>query len=277
MNMPNTKVINPYIITDAEFVMFCKLIYEKAGISLPDTKKGLVQGRLTKRLRHFGLSSFREYYDLVHSANNEAEMQMTIDLLTTNETYFYREHKHFDFIKESILKDRKFPGEFKVWSAACSSGEEPYSVAMLLADKLGSIGNWNILATDLNQQMLDTAERGLYPMSVTEKIPSEYLREYCLKGKGQHVNNFMMDRSIKKKIDFQQFNLNRTWKTMALYDLILLRNVMIYFDTNTRKKLVDQIASKLKPRGYLFISHSETLNGISDKFECVHPAIYRLK
>ncbi|MFV2056922.1 MAG: protein-glutamate O-methyltransferase CheR, partial [Thiohalomonadales bacterium] len=123
-------------ITEDEFSLFRKLIYEKAGISMAETKQGLVQGRLTKRLRYFKLRNFREYYDFVHTDTTGTEMQMLVDLLTTNETYFYREQKHFDFIVESIINRFKPPDELNIWSAACSSGEEPYSIAMLLSDKL---------------------------------------------------------------------------------------------------------------------------------------------
>jgi len=270
-------IIDNFKITEKEFNLFRQLIYDKAGISMADTKRGLVQGRLTKRLRHFRLNSFHEYYELLHNSVDGTEMQMLVDLLTTNETYFYREQKHFDYIAETIVKDLKPSQTFKIWSAACSSGEEPYSIAMLLADKLGMKANWEILATDLNQQILNAAKRGLYRISAIEKIPRDYLREHCLQGQSQYSDFFMMRKTIKEKIDFQQLNLNREWKCDGPFDLIVLRNVMIYFDKPTRKKLVARIAKKLKPGGYLFISHSETLSGISDHFKCVQPAIYKLK
>lgn len=271
------SIIDNFKITEKEFNLFRQLIYDKAGISMADTKKGLVQGRLTKRLRHFRLNSFREYYELIQSSHDGTEMQMLVDLLTTNETYFYREQKHFDYIAETIIKDLKVSQTFKIWSAACSSGEEPYSIAMLLADKLGMNANWNILATDLNQQILNAAKRGLYRITATEKIPREYLCEHCLQGQSQYSDFFMLRKPIKGKIDFQQLNLNSEWKCGGPFDLIVLRNVMIYFDKPTRTKLVERIANKLKPDGYLFISHSETLSGISNRFKCVQPAIYKLK
>lgn len=244
---------------------------------MADTKQGLVQGRLTKRLRYFELRSFREYYDLVHADTEGTEMQMLVDLLTTNETYFYREQKHFDFIAETIFNDFNPSIALNIWSAACSSGEEPYSIAMLLADKLGIHANWDILATDLNQQMLSYAKRGLYPMTAASKIPQQYLRTSCLKGTGQYSEFFMLDKALKSKIDFRQVNLNAEWEYLCPFDLIVLRNVMIYFNTETRKQLVERIAAKLKPNGYLFISHAETLSGVSDRFTCIRPAIYRLK
>ncbi len=277
MSIAKPAIVDNFQITEKEFNLFRKLIYDKAGISMAETKRGLVQGRLTKRLRHYRLRNFSEYYDLIHRSADGTEMQMLVDLLTTNETYFYREQKHFDFVADTVIKDLKKINDFKIWSAACSSGEEPYSLAMLLADKLGINANWDILATDLNQQILDTAKRGLYLMSVTEKIPRNYLREYCLQGQAQYSDFFMLCKAIRSKIDFQQLNLNSEWKCSGPFDLIVLRNVMIYFDRETRKKLVARMANKLKPNGYLFISHSETLSSISDRFKCVQPAIYRLK
>jgi len=277
MSIAKPAIVDNFQITEKEFNLFRKLIYDKAGISMAETKRGLVQGRLTKRLRHYRLRNFSEYYDLINRSADGIEMQMLVDLLTTNETYFYREQKHFDFVAETVIKGLKKINNFKIWSAACSSGEEPYSLAMLVADKLGINGNWDILATDLNQQILDTAKRGLYRMSVTEKIPQNYLREYCLQGQSQYSDFFMLCKAIRSKIDFQQLNLNSEWNCGGPFDLIVLRNVMIYFDSKTREKLVARMANKLKPNGYLFVSHSETLSGINGHFKCVQPAIYRLK
>jgi len=277
MNASQSILIGDYEITDKEFLLFQKLIYDKAGITIADTKKGLIQGRLTKRLRHFELSSFHDYYDLVHSENNNMEMQVLIDLLTTNETYFYREQKHFDFINDIITAGKLSSNSLNIWSAACSSGEEPYSLAMLLADKLGIQANWNILATDLNRQILDNALRGLYPITEIEKIPKKYLHAYCLQGTGKYSDYFLIDKSIKEKIDYQQLNLNQNWHIPKSFDLILLRNVMIYFNKKTRQQLVERVANILKPDGYLFISHSETLSRVSDRFKIVQPGVYQFK
>ena len=244
---------------------------------MADTKKGLVQGRLAKRLRHLNLNSFGDYFDLLHEGNDDAEMQMMVDLLTTNETYFFREKKHFDFISREIISRHPPNRNFRVWSAACSSGEEPYSIAMLLSDKPGIHANWHILASDLNQQILDKARRGLYPISETEKIPTSYLQAHCLKGTGEFSGFFLVDKKIRQKIKFQKINLNGSWGNIGTFDLIMLRNVMIYFDKKTRTRLVNRIANNLNPGGYLFISHSESLSGISSKFKSIQPAIYQLK
>ena len=276
MNPETCRFFDELTITDKEFSLFRELIYEKAGIAMAETKKGLVQGRLGKRLRHFKLRSFRAYYDLVSADREGSEMQMLVDLLTTNETYFFREQKHFDFIAETLVRGYKPAQGLKIWSAACSSGEEPYSIAMLLFDKLGEHAQWDILATDLNQQILDQAKRGVYPLEDAEKIPPDYLQAHCLKGTGDYANYFMLDKKIRSRVDFRQLNLNGTWDNTGIFDLIVLRNVMIYFDKDTRKRLVARMAERLKPGGYLFVGHSETLSGISDRFQCVQPAIYRL-
>ncbi len=277
MDSAKTYLDHEYVLTNKEFNLFRELIYDKAGIYMADTKKGLISGRLTKRLRHFNLANFGEYYAFVHSDTAGSEMQVLVDLLTTNETYFFREQKHFDFLRELIVKNYKPSHSFKIWSAASSSGEEAYSMAMLLAGELGFLTNWNILATDLNQQVLETAKRGLYPMSAAEKIPNEYLRLFCLKGCDQYSDYFMIEKTLKSKIQFQQINLNGAWHNIGPFDLIVLRNVMIYFDKETRKKLMSRIAKKLTRKGYLFISHSESLTGVSESFKCIQPAIYQLK
>lgn len=277
MNIAKPLHTSEFRITDREFNLFRELIFSKAGISMADTKKGLVQGRLTKRLRYYNLSNFGEYYRYANEPRNETELQVIVDLLTTNETYFFREPKHFTFLQEHILSTQRNNSEFKVWSAACSTGEEPYSLAMVLAGEKGLTGNWNIVATDLNQQVLADAQRGLYPMAAAEKIPQHYLRAYCLEGTGQYADYFLLDKRIRDKIHFESLNLNGDWRISGQFDLIVLRNVMIYFNKETKKRLLERIATRMKPGGYLYISHSETLSGVTDRFKTVKPAIYRLK
>jgi chemotaxis protein methyltransferase CheR len=265
-------------ITEKEFNQIRSLIYDIAGISMSPVKKPLVVGRLNKRLRHYQFSNFNQYYDYVTNKVNGAELQVMVDLLTTNETYFYREPKHFEFLSEVVLPETNKGIEFKVWSAASSSGEEPYTLAMTLADHFGIQGNWNILATDISSRVLERARQGVYNISEAEKIPKDILRKYCLKGVRSHEGSLIIDDKLKRKISFEQFNLNsEQWQGRGEFDVIFLRNVMIYFDQETKRKLVANLANHLKPNGYFVIGHSETLNAVSDRFNPIRPSIYRRK
>lgn len=261
-------------ITDQEFQRFQKLIYRIAGIHLGPAKKPLVTSRLAKRLNEYGLSSYGDYFQLLSSGSHPAELQMAVDLLTTNETYFFREPKHFEFLQRTILPQHPRPRPFRVWSAACSSGQEPYSIAMTLAEHLGD-GPWEILASDISTRVLEKASRGHYPLEQTEHIPRSYLSKYCLKGIGSQDGTFLVDGKLRSRINFAQINLNEALPRVEPLDLIFLRNVMIYFDAQTKRKVVQQLFEVLKPGGYLFIGHSESLNGIYDEIRPVAPAIYR--
>ncbi len=261
-------------ITDHEFYKFQKLIYNIAGINMSPIKKPLVMGRLAKRLNKHGLRSYGEYFKLLDSGRHPQELQMAVDLLTTNETYFFREPKHFDFLQRKILPSHSRSRPFCVWSAACSSGQEPYSTAMVLANHLGE-GPWEIIASDISTRVLDKARKGHYPLEQIEHIPKEFLAKYCLKGIGSQDGTFIIDRNIRNRIKFSQINLNNPLPAMEKLDLIFLRNVMIYFNAETKRKVLERLVETLKPGGYLFIGHSESLNGIYDELITVAPAIYR--
>ena len=263
-------------ITDQEFNQFRKLIYDIAGINMSPIKKPLVMGRLAKRLNHFGLSSYGQYYKLLNSGDHQQELQMAVDLLTTNETYFFREPKHFDFLQRNILPAHPRAKTFRVWSAACSSGQEPYSIAMVLANGLGE-SPWEIIASDISQRVLDKARNGHYPFDQIEHIPKEFLNKFCLKGIGSQEGTFIVSKKVRNRIKFSQINLNEPFPIREKLDLIFLRNVMIYFNAETKRKVVSRMAEILKPDGHLFIGHSESLNGIYDGFITVAPSIYRKK
>lgn len=266
--------MNTPSITDQEFRKFQQLIYKIAGINMSPIKKPLVMGRLAKRLNHHGLSSYGDYYKLINSDNHPHELQMAVDLLTTNETYFFREPKHFDFLQRKILPTHPRSTSFRVWSAACSSGQEPYSIAMVLENSLGE-SSWEIVASDLSSRILDKARKGHYMLEQAGHIPKEFLKKYCLRGVGPQEGTFIIDKKLRNRIDFSQINLNEEFSSLEQMDLIFLRNVMIYFNPETKRKVVTKIAGLLKPGGYLFIGHSESLNGIYDDFITIAPAIYR--
>lgn len=261
-------------LSDQEFSQFQQFIYDKAGISLSNAKKALVSGRLSKRLHAHGLKSYGDYYRLLQDAGQGGEIQIAIDLLTTNETFFFREQKHFDFLSQRILPAYRPGRPFRVWSAACSSGQEPYSIAMTLAAHLGE-STWEITASDLSTKVLDRARSGLYAMEQAGKIPQPYLKAYCLKGTGNQEGSFLIDRKLRNRISFMQVNLNTSLPKLGEFDLVFLRNVMIYFDLDTKRGVVKRILDTLRPGGHLFIGHSESLNGVVDNIKLVSPSIYQ--
>ena len=263
-------------ITAAEFAQFQALIYKIAGISLADSKQVLLVGRLTRRLKHHGLSSFSEYYRLLASGRDPDELQLMVDLLTTNETYFFREEKHFEFLEDVILAQHPQGRPFDVWSAACSSGEEVYTLAMVLANRLGIDGPWSVTGSDISLSVLAAAERGLYPMERKRGMPPEYLRRYCLKGVRAQEGSFLISKELRAQVRFMQVNLNKTLEVRQKFHVIFLRNVMIYFDHDTKRQVVERLAQQLHPRGYLIIGHSESLNGITNCVTPLQPTIYQL-
>ncbi|HBB78674.1 SAM-dependent methyltransferase [Stutzerimonas xanthomarina] len=261
-----------YSISDTEFRLFQQLMFNEAGVTLAPSKKALVNGRLSKRLTARDCPSFRAYYDLL--SQDSAEWQWAIDLLTTNETYFFREPRHFDYLREKVLPAHAGGRAFRVWSAACSSGEEAYSTAMVLADAFGA-GGWSVLGSDLNTQVLAKARSGHYGMARTEGIPRASLERYCLKGKGSQTGTFLVGRPLRERVEFRQINLNTTLPRLEPFDVIFLRNVMIYFSQATKAQIVRRVIGLLKPGGHFIIGHSESLNGITDGLEVVRPSIYR--
>jgi chemotaxis protein methyltransferase CheR len=266
----------PSSINDQDFSRFQSLLYKLAGIYLAPSKKVLLVGRLTKRLRALELDSFGDYYRLVASGEHPQELQTMVDLLTTNETYFFREPKHFDFLAGEILPQRPRGAPFEIWSAACSSGEEPYTMAMVLAENLGD-GPWKIHASDISTQVLERARRGHYPLERAQGIPPALLRKYCLKGVREQAGTFLINRELRSRIQFRQVNLIEPPPAIGPVDVIFLRNVMIYFDQDTKRKVVGNLLTRLKPGGWFIVGHSETLNGIveADQLKAQRPTIYR--
>lgn len=262
------------ILNEQEFGQFQKLIYQLAGINLSPAKDALVSGRLAKRLLHFHLDSYGDYFKLLTAGQNADELQIAVDLLTTNETYFFREPKHFNFLRDKVLPTHKSGQNFRVWSAACSSGEEPYSIAMVLADHLGD-SQWEVVASDISTRVLDKARSGHYPMDRIDGISKEHLSRYCLKGVGAQDNTLLVDKKLRARVNFMQVNLNQSLPNLGAFDVIFLRNVMIYFDHETKRQIMQRILPLLKPGGHFLISHSETLNGVVNTLHPLAPSIYR--
>lgn len=266
--------MNQLALSDQEFRQFQTMIYDIAGISMSAAKKPLVSGRLAKRVKHHGFGSYGDYFRFVMNDGKDGELQMAIDLLTTNETYFFRESKHFDFMRDKVLPARKPGKPFRLWSAASSSGEEPYSLAMLMADALGE-APWEMVASDLGTRVLEKARAGLYPMERAANIPQDYLKRFCLKGTGTQSGKFLIARELRNRVQFRQVNLNESMPDMGVFDVIFLRNVMIYFDMETKRKVVERMLPLLAPGGHFIVGHSESLNGVTDSLKVVVPSIYR--
>ena len=266
--------VGPPDIGDKEFSFLQNYVFEKAGITISNIKKRMVAGRLNKRLRYYDINNFSDYVKLIQKPENKNEHQIILDLLTTNETYFFREPKHFEFFKGEILKNRNSNGPMRVWSAASSSGQEAYTIAMIMAEHFGLSG-WEILGTDISNDIIDKAKSALYPMTEAAKIPPSYLAEYCLKGVRDQEGLFLVHNNIKNKVDFKLLNLNGKLPEMGAFDVVFLRNVMIYFNNDVKKELVQKIIKKIKAGGYFIIGHSETLTGINTDVKMIKPSIYR--
>ena len=262
-------------ITDREFTRFQALVHLETGITLSDQKKALVVGRLATRLRHRGVANFTDYYELLHDPAEGDELQAAIDLITTNETYFFREPDHFKALEAYIHSLRPVPFPFRIWSAASSSGEEAYTLAMVLSDLLGA-AQWNILGTDISTRVLERARKGMYPMERAKAIPQDFLRRFCLKGQGKHEGMFLMSKAIRDRVAFTQANLCQPLPRLGPFDVVFLRNVLIYFDLPEKLKVVKAVASQLKPGGILMVGHSESLTGLDVGLTAIRPTVYRV-
>lgn len=262
-------------ISEQEFHQLRRLLYQTAGISLADSKKLLVVGRLHKRLTSHGYDSFTSYLRRI-VAGDESELRVMIDLLTTNETSFFREAKHFDLLREKVSARPKGPQPISVWSAACSSGEEPYTIAMVLRETLGASAQWGVLATDISTRILERAQTAHYAMERARTIPPNYLRKYCLRGVRSQEGTFLIAPELRERVRFRHLNLTQPLPNdLGSFDFVFLRNVMIYFDLETKQKVVRAILPKLRKGGYFFVGHSESLNGIDSSLTPVSPSVYR--
>lgn len=261
-------------LSEQEFRQLQRLFYERVGLQLQPVKKSLICGRLAKRLTALQLYSYQAYYQYLVSAEGRGELEVAIDLITTHETYFFREPKHFDFLRQRILPQVMGQDDFRVWSAASSTGEEAYTLAMLLDG--GRVQRpWQVIATDVSQQVLRSARRGLYVMARGERIPPDLLKRYCLKGRDRYEGHFLVERGLRERVDFRHANLINENPELGQFDLILLRNVLIYFDVPTKLKVLKNVVDRLKIGGWLMVGHSEALHDTSLPLELVSSSIYR--
>jgi chemotaxis protein methyltransferase CheR len=260
---------------DREFDSFRDVVLRELGISLSLEKRALVAGRLMKRLRHHGLKSYQDYLALALGVGHEEERRTLLNLLTTNETHFFRENEHFIYLSESVLPFRSQGGVFRAWSAACSTGEEPYSIAMTIAERLPD-SSWEVLGSDANDDVLTQARSGEYPITARTEIPEAHLKKYCLKGVRSREGKLLIDPGLSARVNFQQINLVRPLPVIGLFDVVFLRNVMIYFNRETKRAVLERIIPSLKPGGYLFVGHMESLMGMDAGLRKAAPAVYRV-
>ena len=261
-------------ISTPEFVRVRDLVYDLTGISLSDAKRTLVCGRLLKRLVHYSFGSFSEYLDLIVAPGSDEERQTFVNLMTTNETSFFREPRHFDFLRAEALPPLARSADVRVWSAACSTGEEPYTIAMVLAEARGMSG-WEVVASDVSTRALDHAKAGHYAEDRNTGIPKHCLRKYCLKGVRSQAGTFAIDPALRERVAFAHLNLIESLPRLGLFDVIFLRNILIYFDVPTKAKVVSNVARFLKPGGYFMVGHCETLQAVPTALVNVQPAVYR--
>lgn len=270
-------------LSDRIYYLFTKLVYDTAGIHLGDAKRELVRSRLLKRLRKLSIGTFEHYYEYVCKDSTGKELAHMIDAISTNKTDFFRENQHFQFLAETVLPalaDKikcSQNGRIRIWSAGCSSGEEPYTLAMLLRDELDAyaLRDAKILATDISTQMLSTAVAGVYEESKIAPVPARLRSLFLKKESTLSGVQYRMGPEIRKMITFRRLNLmDAKFPFSGKFDIIFCRNVMIYFDKPTQEELVNKYFNCLHKGGYLFIGHSESLNSLKTPFRFVKPTIY---
>ena len=273
-------------LSPALFHMFQRLIYDESGIWLGDHKHALLTGRLARRLRLLGLESMKEYLQLVTQPDQQHERAVMIDCITTNQTHFFREPRHFDFLATQVFPEWRQQADAKerskhvrVWSAGCSSGEEPYSLAMLLLKHFPPECGWEleILGTDICTRVLEKARSAMYAIEKASEIPPEFLRAHMLKGRGEQKDVMKVSPELHRFVRFARVNLHAdSYPIIGSFDLIFCRNVLIYFDQKSKEKVIAGILQHLSPLGLLIVGHSEHLGSTSTGLKTVVPTVYAL-
>jgi chemotaxis protein methyltransferase CheR len=270
-----------FLFTDKDFSYLSQLAGELAGISMPSGKRELIYGRLVKRLRVLGLKDFKQYCARLDEGDSD-ERTHFINAITTNVTSFFRENHHFEFLADTLLPEliRKKSAEsqprLRIWSAGCSSGKEPYSIAMVLRECIPNIDRWDvkILATDLDSNILEVAKAGVYPKDHLKEIALDRRKRWFQTGRGVNESSIKVTDDIKQMVTYKKLNLTESWPMKGSFDIIFCRNVTIYFDRDTRIKLLDRFAEHLHDGGCLFVGHSETLFGLTQRFSTVGRTIH---
>lgn len=259
-------------ISQRAFEQLSKLFQEHSGIHLTVEKKALVAARLRKRLGALGIPGFDAYYRYLQRDDNGEELRRFVDLLTTNETYFFREPQHFVELAKQVTT-RFAQRRFRVWSAACSSGEEAYSIAMTLLDRRPA-GDWELFASDLSSRVLERAQLGVFPMQRLDLLPAGYLERFCMRGKADYEGMLRVSAEVRCRIQFFQHNLLDRPNLLGRFDIIFLRNVLIYFEPAQKQAIVSRLLEVLQPRGLLFVGHAEPLQGLSLPLQRLSDAVF---
>jgi chemotaxis protein methyltransferase CheR len=269
-------------ISSKDYAFIRDLVYRTSRINLGDQKKELVSARLAKRLRATGIPSYSAYIDFIRTPQGEPELVNLIDVISTNHTFFMREMEHFSFLAREILPHvltrRGADTEFRVWSAACSTGEEPYSAGIVISDALGEPSKvpWSCDCTDISTRVLETAKRGVYDSDRLRHVAPEAVRRHFLRGESTMAGYFQIRPQLKAHYRFHHLNLlGGAYPFSRPFHLIFCRNVMIYFDRATQEDLVGRLSRQLAPGGHLFIGHAESLAGVKNELRPIKPAIYR--
>jgi chemotaxis protein methyltransferase CheR len=262
-------------ISGEDFRFITGVLHEHTGIWLAPGKEALVAGRLDKRIRALGLNGYSDYVRLLRDRQDDVELHHLINLLTTNETFFFREAQHFDYLRREVLPGHPAGRVFRLWSAASSTGEEAYTAAMVLADTLPA-GSWEIVGTDISTRVVESARHALYPIEAAERIPRQLLRQYCLRGREEYEGLMTVTAELRSRVQFHRRNLIEDFRQLGRFDVIMLRNVMIYFNLETKRSLIPRLQEILVPGGHLIIGSSESLNAIPSQLRMVQPSIYRL-
>ena len=263
--------------TEITFKKISTLMYDSVGLSYNESKKPLILSRLKLRYEKLGIRRLEDYVDFISDEANAAEFQMAVDLLTTNETYFFREPKHYEFL-EKELSGRKFKQPLAVWSAASSFGDEAYSTAMLLSDLQTSgrvAPGWSILGTDISHRVLLAAKAAVYPVDRLRNVSPERLRRYCLRGEGESEGQVMLQEKLRENVSFGQLNLCQDYSGLGPFDVIFLRNVLIYFDVATKAEVVDRALALLRPGGLFFLGTAEGRVKCNTPLLTVQPGVFR--
>ena len=269
--------------TEGDFHFIRDLVMDRTGISLSDNKRDLVYGRLSRRLRSLNLTLFSDYCSLLQKGEGD-EMTNFVNAITTNLTSFFREDYHFDFLGKTLIPNlmkqkvaAKADRKIRIWSAGCSTGEEPYSIAMVVKEALGRDQSWDvkILATDLDTKVLEKGSSGIYDQSRVEGLSKSRLQNWIRKGSRQNEGMVLVSPELRKMITFKQLNLMNEWPMSGPFDLIFCRNVVIYFNKPTQEVLFNRYADYLDYEGHLFLGHSETMFKKTERFELIGKTIYR--
>ncbi|MFZ7125709.1 MAG: CheR family methyltransferase [Desulfobacterales bacterium] len=264
-------------LSTEQFRAISDLVYQKAGIHLKTGKEALVRARLMKRLRVLGLRSITDYMKLIGGDGGQDEINFMVDVMTTNKTSFFREAAHFEFLCDRVLPELDGESRVRFWSAACSSGEEPYTLAMVLKEAVSDLHrrDFLILATDISRRMLDVAGRGVYTPDKVKDVPGDLLHKYFERKRGAGGETYRVRRELRGLVRLAYLNLMQKWPMKGPFQAIFCRNVMIYFDRPTQQELVNRFHDLLAPGGYLFVGHSEGLSAIHHQFRYIKPAVYR--